>query len=347
VRRAGAILLAAALAAGLVACSRPLARARTETFQPVFPAEQAARERLQQARCSPRWGLLFPGLGQLCTGHPGEGLALLGLGAAELATVVAVARSEPEGIEHPGAAVPAVAFQDLWVYGVVAPALEGQRARQALYAPQDTVGDLLAAPYNLQVLRRPEVWGGILGTLALGVGVSLAVDEGDSDSDGRLRPALGASSRRPALAGLGDDPDLFGTTVDRRVGYPAAFAAGTALFYHVAIAEEVLFRGLVQSTLARRSGPTAGWINGSLIFGAMHAFNAFTLPADQRRDYLLIGVPFITVIGGYLGWVYRHGDYGLAPPVAVHFWYDFLLSAVFFAMDPQSSPLSGSVAVRF
>jgi hypothetical protein len=31
----------------------------------------------------------------------------------------------------------------------------------------------------------------------------------------------------------------------------------------------------------------------------------------------------------------------------VHFWYDLLLSATFFAVDPQSSPLSAKVTVPF
>jgi hypothetical protein len=43
-------------------------------------------------------------------------------------------------------------------------------------------------------------------------------------------------------------------------------------------------------------------------------------------------VPFITVLGGYLGMSYRWHDYALAAPVAIQFG-DFLLSATFFAMD--------------
>ncbi len=318
------------LAAGqLAACSRPLAHARTETFQPVFPAEQAAIDRQSRVKCSARWGFLFPGLGHLCTGHTAEGGLLAAAGAAELATGLEVARRSPDGFDHPGSAVPLIGFQDLWLYGIVDPVFDGQLARRELYAPQDTTADLIAAPYNVQVLRRPEVWAGILGTLALGVGVSLLVDE-SSNTDR-----------------MGDDPNLFGTTVDRRIGYPVAYGIGTVLFSHVAIAEESMFRGLAQSTMARHSGETVGWINASLLFGAMHAFNIFAMPSEDRRDYLLYGVPFITGIGSYLGWVYRHDDYSLAPSVAIHFWYDFLLTAAFFAMDPENSPISGSISIPF
>jgi membrane protease YdiL (CAAX protease family) len=320
-------LIAAAL--GLAACSRPLQHARTEKFQPVFPAERAAKARIEGAACSPSWGFLFPGLGHLCLRESGQGAALLTLGAAELATVIAVASSEPEGIEHPGAAIAAVAFQDLWVYGAVSPIFTKQLAKRALYTPQDSAADLLAAPYNIEVMKRPEVWAGLLGMLSLGIGVSLLVDEN-------------ASADR-----LGDDADIFGHNMAPATGYPAAYAAGTGLFYHVAIAEEVLFRGIIQSSLARRGGETRGWINASLLFGAVHAFNALALPADERKEYLFIGVPFITAIGSYIGWSYRHADYSLAPPVAIHFWYDFLLSATFFAMDPQNSPISARISVPF
>jgi hypothetical protein len=57
--------------------------------------------------------------------------------------------------------------------------------------------------------------------------------------------------------------------------------------------------------------------------------------------------PRIPAAGGYLGLVYRWHDYSLAPPVALHFWYDFLLSAIGFALDPQDSILSARVSVPF
>jgi len=311
------------------ACSRPIQHARTEHFQPTFPAEARARERVQHAACSERWGLLFPGLGHLCQRDLKHGIPLLAAGAAELGTTIAVATTEADGISHPGAALPAIAFQDLWVYGVAEPMLRRQLAVEALYTPQDSAGDLLAAPYNLQVLKRPEVWAGLAGTLALGIGVSMLVDETGSTDH------------------LGEDPNLFGKTVDRRVGYPLAFATGTGLFLHVAVAEEVVFRGAVQSAIARRSGETVGWLEASLLFGAVHSFNLVAIPDEQRTRYLLVGVPFITAIGGYLGWVYRKNDYSLAPSVALHFWYDLLLSATFFAMDPQRSPISAQLAFPF
>ena len=61
---------------------------------------------------------------------------------------------------------------------------------------------------------------------------------------------------------------------------------------------------------------------------------------DQRLKYLAVGVPFITLLGSYLGLAYRESRYSLAPSVAIHFWYDLLLEAVSFLGDPKNSPLA-------
>lgn len=309
----------------VAACGAPqVPRARLAVGEPASERELDAAERVRGRRCSGGIRLLAPGLGPLCHGKHVEGFTLMTLFTAEAVTAFSVARSE--GFDHPGAALPLVALQDIYVYSVIDPIIDEQLARQAPFAPQDTLGELVWAPVNPNVMKRTDVWAGILGMTALGLGVSLLVDEDVGD-------------------GWGDDANLFGTQFAPVVGYPLAGAAFGGLFLHVAIAEEALFRGALQSGLARRWGETRGWLGGSLAFGATHSLNALALPEDQRRDYLLIGVPFITVVGSYLGLSYRWNDYSLAPPVAIHFWYDFLLSAAFFAMDPQGSPLSAMITV--
>jgi membrane protease YdiL (CAAX protease family) len=318
-----------ALAAlGLAACSRPLAPARTSPMQPVTVAEEAAVTRRMNARCSYRWGLLFPGLSQYCGGRDGEALILAGLGAAELVT--GIAAGEKVGYDHPASAIPLLAFSDLWLYAYIDGVIDRQRADYALYAPADSLSDLAAAPFNIQVLKRADVWLGTAVFLAAGVAVSVLVDEG------------GVSTDR-----LGDDPNIFGETMDPELGYPLAVATGVGLFQHVAIAEEIAFRGALQSGIARQSGETQGLIWSSVIFGLAHAPNALVLPAEDRARYLLVGIPFLTAAGGFLGWVYQRADYSLAPPVAVHFWYDLLLSATFFAMNPQDSPISARISIPF
>jgi len=208
-------------------------------------------------------------------------------------------------------------------------ALESQRAARLTYVPQESLGELVRAPFSLEVLSRPSVWAGIAGSLAAGLLVGRLVDGPLSTQNFTKRPVL------------------FGHEVNSGIGYPAAAAIGIVLFEHVAVAEESVFRGLIQSGWARSQGETPGWIYGSLAFGLVHASNILFLAPDQRISYLAVGVPFITVLGSYLGLAYRWSDYSLAPSTAIHFWYDLLIEAVGFVADPKNSPLAVSWGMPF
>ena len=319
-----------AVALVVSACSRPIARGRTTAIEPAAPAEIEAAERIADRSCSPLWSLAFPGLGQLCTKEAGEGAAMIGLGAAELgagiyaSTQVEVLPDESK-LEHPAVAIPLVAFQDLYVYSVSDALILRDRALRRLYTPQDSTADLVAAPFNLEVMKDPKVFGGILGALAIGVAVSFALDDVYS------------------VDNIGDDANIFGESFDPETGYPLGAGIFGGLFTHVAMAEEAFFRGFLQSSLARSYGENGGLIGGSLIFGLAHAPNALALEGDERRDYLIYAVPVITGLGTYLSWVYKDARYSLAPTTAIHFWYDFLLSAAVFAAAPGDSPLSATL----
>lgn len=326
------------LALGLAACSRPVQTARTTLIEPPSEAEIEAGLALDYRSCSPRLGWLFPGLGQLCMGKTAEGGVLSGLAAAEIGTAVAVGvetdydadgDGQADPFQHPGVALPLAGLQDLWIYGLSDVWITGALARRELYAPPDTLADLAIAPFNHEVMKRPVVWAGLAGALALGIGVSLALSD-DIDGDQ-----------------VGDDPNLFGETVDAKYGYPLGGLAAGTLFSHVAPAEEALFRGAIQSGLARSFGQTEGWVAASLLFGLAHVPNMFALPEEDRTEYLLYGIPVITAAGAYLGWVYRSSDYSLAPSTAIHFWYDFLLTATLFVIDPQNSIFAPSMMFEF
>ncbi len=329
-------LIVAAVTAA--ACSRPVQTARTTLIAPPSQAEIDAGLAVETRSCSPSLGWLFPGLGQLCLGKRGEAAVLSSLAASEIGTALTVGvktdydadgDGEPDPFQHPGVSLPLAAVQDLWLYGLADAWITGALARRELYAPPDTMSDLLAAPFNLEVLERPAVWAGLVGALAVGLGVSFALaDDVDTDE-------------------VGDDPNLFGETVDGRYGYPLGGLAGGGLFLHVAPAEEALFRGVVQSGLSRSMGQTQGWIAASLLFGLAHVPNIYALPEEDRKEYLLYGIPVITAAGFYLGWVYRSSDYSLAPSTAIHFWYDFLLTATEFVLDPQHSIFAPSMMFTF
>jgi len=274
------------------ACSRPVKTARLSPLDPPSITENEAALRVQRARCSPMWALAFPGLGHMCLRRDAEAATLGALGLAEIGATVAIIAGHTDdpslaGDEDPPVTAPLTALQDLWVYGLVDALFTTEMAAGKLYAPQDSPADLVAAPFNWQVLKRPTVWAGLLGALAVGLGVSFAVD-------------------RPSGEKLGDDPVLFDREVDGRWGYPAGGAMMMGLFSHVAIAEEALFRGWLQSSISRAHGETVGWGLASLAFGAVHLGNLSALDREDWADCLLYAMPVITGAGYYLGWVYRH-----------------------------------------
>jgi membrane protease YdiL (CAAX protease family) len=301
--------------------------ARIDQAAPPSEREIEARERVQSARCGGRGTALIPGYIQLCRGRKAEGGLLLGLGIAELGTGVTAGFAS--GWDSAQAGVPLLAFGDLLTASVMDAVLESQRAAQLRFVPQESLSELVRAPFSPDVLSRPAVWGGILGTLAAGVLVSRLLD-GPLDTQE-----------------FGHRPVLFGRQLNSAVGYPLAGAVGVGLFEHVAVAEETTFRGVLQSGWARSQGEDRGWIYGSLTFGLVHASNIVFMDPSQRLKYLALGVPFITVLGSYLGLTYRWSGYSLGPPVAVHFWYDFLIEAYGFLADPKHSPLALSWGMPF
>ncbi|HMJ13534.1 MAG TPA: CPBP family intramembrane glutamic endopeptidase [Polyangiaceae bacterium] len=327
--RAGCALSCVLLFAGESAGMQP---ARTSAGEPEKPRERRAREAVAASSCSAAIGLLFPGVAQFCLGKTAEGAVISGLAAAELGVGVSALAMRDEGLDalsEPSVSVPLVALQYLWVYSYLDGVFERQRAQHLRYVPLDTPAELALAPFTPSVLAKPDVWAGILGSLALGIGATALIDGGISSDD------------------AGEDPRLFGRTFSPGVGYPLAAAVGTGIFTHVAVAEEAVFRGFVQSQMSREMDETRGWVGASLAFGAAHAPNVIGLSEGRQAAYLAVAVPLITMLGGYLGMSYRWHDYSLAPPVAIHFWYDLLLSSVDYVLDPRNSSISGRVSLPF
>jgi len=276
------------------------------------------------------WGLLWPGASHLCAGQTAEGATLAGLAAAEAGATAAVwaahglPERDPEDASSflDGRMVPAVAFQNTWAYGVASYTLDLQRQIGLDRVPPERLGELARAPFDPAVLRQPAVWGGTLGLLAGGAALTVA---------------LGAppSTWRP-----GADTNYFGAALPPAAGAPAFAASTVYLMEHVAIGEEVLFRGLLQSGMSRRWGDAAGFWAGTLLFGAAHATNLPYVPEDERLAYAAVGLPWITLAGGWLGHTYRRAGYSLAGPVALHFWYNTGVSALEYLADPGENLFS-------
>lgn len=312
------------------ACSAPLRTARLDPLGAPSAIEIDAANRARDRRCSPSVAVAMPAVGPWCLGRTEESALLAGLASLEIAGGLAVAATtEPQThtFRDGGRTVPWTALQDIWIYSASRSMLDLRLAQWKPYTPQDQLRDMVAAPFNVRVLARPDVWG---GTLALLGGAA----------------ALTAATSRPGPQRPRGDPDFFGVTVDPALGPPLWAATGTVFFEHVAIAEEALFRGVIQSDLVRATGSEwGGWALASAAFGAIHATNALALPPAERLGYVAVAVPWITLTGSWLGVVYKRSGYSLAPPIAIHFWYDVILSAVAFAARPDSHLFSARIAL--
>jgi membrane protease YdiL (CAAX protease family) len=160
--------------------------------------------------------------------------------------------------------------------------------------PMDSFADLAFASFNPSVLKKPEVWGGFLGSMAIAMGI------------GYLEHVASKTLSH------GPKNSFFP---------PYAFTVG--------IREEALFRGYLQSQIAEYTNPATGIILSSLLFGAAHIPNATSekLGIDDPKRYYLYTLPFITAYGAYFGWM-ANKNHSLKECVALHSWYDFTLFAL-------------------
>ncbi|NGX38173.1 MAG: hypothetical protein K1000chlam2_01345 [Chlamydiae bacterium] len=162
--------------------------------------------------------------------------------------------------------------------------------------PKDSFADLVWAPFQWSVLKKPEVWGGFLGALTLAAGAQYFL------SPEKTECAANHSSKMtfPLLA------------------------------FPVGIGEESFFRGYLQPMFSEWLTPWGGIILSSLAFGAAHLGNGLFMEPEQRARYYSVGLPVITSFGFYFGWL-TYKNCSLKESVALHAWYDFALFLVSYA----------------
>ena len=304
----------------------------------VRAAAARARDRLwpwdKQPRAAAGWSLVCPGCGQFYLRNHAAGAAQLASTAALIVAGAVLIDGHTIGLTS-GSDSPRPAIglqllltgQNLWFFSI----FDAYRSARALRddagyrhpISRESLPYLASAPFRPSVLARPWVWGGVPAALALGLGIAYLVDRGSLTEHPSIFDVRG-------LNVLGHDFRSRG----------AAFAAGeaylAALFDPVGVGEESLFRGVIQSEFDERFGTWGGLAAASGLFGAVHALN-FIGP-DQDARQALIAVPVISVLGAGLGLAYIRTGYRLETSVAMHFWYDFLLSTASFIVDPQHQP---------
>jgi membrane protease YdiL (CAAX protease family) len=233
---------------------------------------------------------LFPGFGHLYLGDVKTAGALIGSAGAGVGAAFLGYRNE----QILGTSLLTVSA--VYSYGIYAAYRDARKingtASYTYQMPTDSFADLALAPFRLSVLKKPEVWGAFLGVLTIAAGTAYFAYPGEAHAALSIRTEL--------LAPL------------------AAFP--------VAIGEESLFRGYLQSQLTELMNPWAGIALSSLAFGAAHIPNAQLLDKEERWRYYSFSIPLITAIGAYFGWM-THKNHSLKESVALHTWYDFTLFA--------------------
>ncbi len=234
---------------------------------------------------------LVPGLGHTYLGEWKTAAGLFGT------TCGAIGATGIEGTSDSFKLNSLVTAQNTWSYGIYAAyrdvrAYNGQLGYQ-YKMPTDTIANLTSAPFRTSVLKKPEVWGGFLGAMALGVGVSYLA----FPHDAAIRTNLSSGMQIYPISAL-----------------------------PVGVGEEAFFRGFLQSGLSEYFTPWGGIALSSLAFGAMHAPNAMALAPEHRWRYYTFSLPLITTLGAYFGWMTQKNN-SLQPSVALHTWYDFVLFA--------------------
>jgi len=137
-------------------------------------------------------------------------------------------------------------------------------------------------------MKRMEVWGGILGFLAL----------------------------ESAVVHFAFSQD---TTMETKVSHIHPVFA-----LPVGIGEESLFRGYLQPALSEIFTPWGGIALSSVAFTAAHISNATMFEEKDQWRYYAYALPLIATFSVYSGWL-TYKNNSLQESVAVHAWYDFVL----------------------
>ena len=265
--------------------------------------------------------LLFPGLGHFYLEDYPTAFGLSGAGVTELA----VGLTFKYGPQFPDSkAFTNLSFtylQNTYFYSIYAAYRDSRSTHLGasyLYdMPKDGLDELAFAPINWRVLKKPEVWLGLLGAVLLGTGISYLSQS--------VFPFTPPGSPATPL------------TPTQIVANELYYAAMTP---SIGIGEEAFFRGFAQPVFSEFLTPPGGIAASSLLFGAAHIPNAYLFKnANFQRGYFALSLPFLTSLGAYLGWV-SFKNKSIQETVALHTWYDFVMfsMAIFSSSIAAGSP---------
>lgn len=169
---------------------------------------------------------------------------------------------------------------------------------------QSNIFNLASAPFQTKYLKDPEIFLPI----AIAAGVSILTDS-------KERPLFDTKTI-----------NLFGKDFSSFEGSSLKILSDFVRFSLVALAEEMLFRGMVQTSLSEAVNPNFGLIATSILFGLAH------LPSTD-----LIYSLRAMAAGFYLGWQYQKYNNDLGRVIALHFHIDFMPTLMSLFKSPSQS----------
>ncbi len=169
---------------------------------------------------------------------------------------------------------------------------------------------LFTAPFQRQTISDPWVWGAAVFGAA--VGLLQSPDRGEAYSDIK-------------------DVEIFADNANRTWGTVGYTASAFAVSLGAGVAEEALWRGVLQNQMEHRYGKDKGlwWASG--LFGSAHLLGL-------NGSANLRGGVFATAAGYYLGHLFQRNHHRLAKPIAAHFWYNFAAMTTAFLRNPEDNP---------
>jgi membrane protease YdiL (CAAX protease family) len=235
---------------------------------------------------------IFPGLGHAYLGDVSTAGGLIGT------TGLGIGTDSFWGSNELIESTSGLTIETAWLYGMYA-AYRDVRIynRQSGYLykmPTDSFLDLTLAPFNWNIIKKREVWCGLLVSL----GIAMIADYFAFPNKAHIQPYA---------------------SMERLISPLTAFPVG--------IGEEAFFRGFLMPRLSETFTPWGGIVLSSLLFSASHIFNAEDFSRQDRKSYYSVVLPLLAVSGIYDGWI-THKNCSLKESVAMHAWYDFVLFAI-------------------
>jgi membrane protease YdiL (CAAX protease family) len=257
---------------------------------------------------------VLPGGGQFLLGETAEGFAWAGATAGALAWGLSVHKSDPGELN-----APLLLCQQIYVAGFYSYYRDVRlKYHDSSWPPPDPTPTykLAAAPFAWDSLKSPWVYG----AAAVGFGVNYA--------QARFAPGRQTYADLRGMRYLGGSFNQEGALAAYSAYWiPISLGAG--------VAEEGLFRGVLQNDFEHRWGPNTGLVAASGVFGLGHG-----IPFDSGAPGR---VAFAALAGLYLGRLYQLEGYRLSKGIAAHFWWDAAGGLAAFLANPAQNPLGAKV----